>query len=127
MNLRRLFQTPPPDVAVEIDHGRVGWAHLASCTREGWGAEVVRAALPEMLDRSVGMVIRAGDRSTQADDERLQAHGWLSPKAGAAIYRRALHEVIFPGLEAVAVDTTAARAHTRRSLIYVRHLRICGL
>ena len=29
MSLRDLFQTPPPDVAVEIDHGHVGAARLS--------------------------------------------------------------------------------------------------
>lgn len=45
MNLRRLFQTPPPDVAVEIDHGRVAAARLA------WrgGQAVVAAHAAEAL------------------------------------------------------------------------------
>jgi len=96
----------------EIDHGRVGWAYLSSCVREGWGAEVVRDALPQILERAVGPVVRvrAGDRCTQRDDAALEAYGWLSPQAGAALYRRALHDVIFPGFDALLVDVRTARA-----------------
>lgn len=92
----------------EVDHGRVGWAHLSACCREGFGAATVERALPTLMQRSVGPVIAAANQG-HPRDARLEAHGWLSASDGATIYRQALADVVFPGLEAVGVDVGEAR------------------
>jgi hypothetical protein len=92
----------------EIDHGRVGWAHLAACCRAGFGAATVEAALVPLMQRSIAPVID-GESRGNASDPRLEAHGWLSARDGARIYRKALADVVLPGLATVGVDVTAAR------------------
>ena len=92
----------------EIDHGRVGWAHLSQCVREGWGRAVVEAALPTIVERSVGPIAAAGDRK---EPRGAESHGWLSAKDGAAIYREALVDVVFRGFEELGVDLATTRAH----------------
>ena len=93
----------------EIDHGRVGWAHLAACCGAGFGAATVERALPALMQRSVGPVI-AAEAKGHPPDARIEAHGWLSARDGATIYRQALADVVLPGLEAVGIDTSEARA-----------------
>jgi hypothetical protein len=91
----------------EIDHGRVGWAHLASRVRDGGGA-VVEAALPSMLERTVADVMRAGEA---ARDERPVADGYgqIGLKEAASIFSATLDDVILPGLEACGIDARGAR------------------
>ncbi len=94
----------------EIDHGRVGWAYLASRAREksvGGLAE----ALPAMLDRTMGWVIERGEKEPEADTAPLRAAGYLGSTSAAVVYRRALRDVILPGFETCGIDTTRARAH----------------
>ncbi len=99
----------------EIDHGRVGWAHLSTACREGWGS-AIHARLPDLLDRTVAEVV-CGPRAEEgvADESLASSYGFLSPRAGAAVYRHALAEVILPGFEAAGLDVGVAWEHARRS------------
>jgi hypothetical protein len=92
----------------EIDHGRVGWAHLAARVRDGRGS-VVEAALPSMLERTVADVMRAGEASR---DERPMAEGYgqIGLKEAARIFSTTLENVILPGLEATGIDARGTRA-----------------
>lgn len=96
----------------EIDHGRVGWAYLASACRDGRGA-VVEAALPDLVERTVGDVFADAKRSPEADDPELDRHGYSGRTRGARVYAEALEKIAFPGFEALGIDTTRARAHAR--------------
>jgi hypothetical protein len=87
----------------EIDHGRVGWAHLGACVRAGFGAAVVEPALPAIVARTVDPVLACANRG-HAADPLLEAHGWLSSADAAAIYRDAFAEVVLPGLSAAGID-----------------------
>jgi hypothetical protein len=96
----------------EIDHGKVGWAHLAACCAEGWGAAVVSRALPGIVARSVLPVVdpkRGRDLPSRAAYE----NAYLAPADGARIYARGLRDVVFPGLAALGVDLSAADAFAR--------------
>jgi hypothetical protein len=93
----------------EIDHGRVGWAYLAARSRDG-ALGGLAAALPAMLTRTFAAVLRARVRS---DDAPLESCAYLGPQAAAAVYRRALGDVILPGFEQLGVDLAPSRALVR--------------
>ncbi len=95
----------------EIDHGRLGWAYVAERARAGTHG-ALSAALPAMLDRTVGPVLRA-PATTKRDDVELESLGYLGREASVAVYRRALGGVIIPGFEEVGVDMSPAIAHAR--------------
>lgn len=87
----------------EIDHGRAGWAYVAERARDGRLGGLAEA-LPALVARTTAGVLGA---SAEDDDPALEAHGWLGRTAAAAVYRRALSEVILPGFEAVGLDVTS--------------------
>jgi len=92
----------------ELDHGKVGWAYLGARKRDGT-LEGLAEALPELLDRTV---VRAlVPRPDAKDDSAMEAFGYLGNNASCEMILRAAFEVILPGFEAVAIDTSAARAH----------------
>jgi hypothetical protein len=92
----------------EIDHGRVGWAYLAS--RKGDARLAALAvALPSMLDRTSGRALRDLERRAEPDDPAREAFGHLGARAGSSAVRRALRDVIVPGFEQLGVDLTPSR------------------
>jgi hypothetical protein len=97
----------------EIDHGRVGWAYLAGRARDG-ALHGLADVLPAMLDRTFrGMLGPRPAASSGNDDAKLETCGYLGPRAGAEVYRRALRDVILPGFEQVGVDLEHAQARVR--------------
>jgi hypothetical protein len=94
----------------EIDHGRVGWAFLATRARDKRLAGL-SSALPSMLDRTVGWVIDAARSSPESDKPELEALGYLGSSAGGSIFQRSLRDVILPGFETCGVDLGPTRAH----------------
>jgi hypothetical protein len=96
----------------EIDHGRVGWAYLAERAREKT-LDGLTQALPAMLDRTFRAVFDAASKTRGPDDENLERCAYLGPRAGADVYRRALHSVILPGFEEIGIDIEPARARVR--------------
>ena len=89
----------------EVDHGRVGWAYLASARSRDGLAEM----LPQLVNDTVAPVIKNAERAPEADDPELVPLGYLGTTRGADIYRRTLHDVILPGFDSVGVDTRATR------------------
>lgn len=87
----------------EMDHGRVGWAHLAAAARER-PLDGLAKALPDMLDRTYGVSIRGAAARPDPDVPARTALGHLSNDACPGIFREALREVILPGFEGVGVD-----------------------
>jgi hypothetical protein len=96
----------------EIDHGRVGWAHLAACARGG-SIEGLPEALPDMLDRTFGRIMRGLAATPEPDVASRQALGHLANDACAGLFARTLREVILPGFEALGVDLGPAQARIR--------------
>jgi hypothetical protein len=90
----------------EIDHGRVGWAYLATRARSGTLAGLAEA-LPAMLDRTFGRALR--ERGRVEDDDAMEAFGYLRDGACADLVRRALGDVVIPGFETLGVDLAASR------------------
>jgi hypothetical protein len=98
----------------EIDHGRVGWAHLAAAVRDGWGASVAARALPTVVDRAVGSIFDRARRAGGHADAVLVAHGHFAGNDALDVYARTLHDVIIPGFEAVNLDPKPLRALAQR-------------
>jgi hypothetical protein len=92
----------------EIDHGRVGWAYLAERARERSTAGLAEA-LPAMLTRTLRGVL-GGKVPAQDDDAKLEACGYLGPRAAVEVYERAVWDVILPGFETLGVEVRPARA-----------------
>jgi hypothetical protein len=88
----------------EIDHSRVGWAYLA--TRKA-SLDGLAEALPAMLDRTFGKAVRGGGRVEDSDP--MEAFGYVRGEARAAIFRRALRDVVVPGFEMLGLDLSHGR------------------
>lgn len=96
----------------EIDHGRVGWAHLAAVKKAGGGA-ALDVQLPELLRVTVKPVIDEARAEPEADDPVIEAHGYLGRTTGARLYEEGFAEVILPGFEALGVDVRGALSLAR--------------
>jgi hypothetical protein len=98
----------------EIDHGRVGWAYLAS-RAQAKELDGLAEALPRMLERTMGGVMKASASRPEADDAAMEAVGYLGMSASAAIFQRTLRDVILPGLEQCGVPAAPLKtwAHDR--------------
>jgi hypothetical protein len=89
----------------EIDHGRVGWAHLAGATQ----AERARiaAALPSLLERTVGWLPGA-IRKAARGDEQLEKYGYLMPSTVIEVYQSSLRDVVLAGFDDLGIDVGPA-------------------
>jgi hypothetical protein len=90
----------------EVDHGRVGWAYL-STRAQAKTLDGLAAALPAMFDRTFGRVLRA--LGEVQDDDAMEAFGYVREGACAAIFGRALRDVVVPGFELLGVDLSPSR------------------
>jgi len=90
----------------EIDHGRVGWAYLATRARSETIAGLTEA-LPAMLERTFGRALR--ERGRVEDDDAMEAFGYVRDGACADLVRRALRDVVMPGFETLGVDLSRTR------------------
>jgi hypothetical protein len=90
----------------EIDHGRVGWAYLATRARSGTLGGLAEA-LPAMLDRTFGRALR--ERGRVEDDDDMESFGYVRDGACADLVRRALRDVVIPGFETLGVELAGAR------------------
>jgi hypothetical protein len=98
----------------EIDHGRVGWTHLAGHARGNAAALVgLSRALPDMLDRTAGRVLRGIVAEPEPDVAARRVLGHLANDACADLFKRTLREVILPGFDALGVDILPAQARIR--------------
>jgi hypothetical protein len=94
----------------EIDHGRVGWAHLAGATSTERAR--VAAVLPTLIEGRIGWLSSAMQRSTRGD-EQLEAYGYLMPSTIIDVYRRSLRDVVLPGFHDVGIDIGPAWRRAR--------------
>jgi hypothetical protein len=92
----------------EVRHARLGWAHLAAERSAGRG-QFLRDVLPLMLDASIEPGFLDGPPPAPWTDA-LFDYGELPWAELVQIYRDTLMLVIFPGLDAVGVDTSKGRA-----------------
>jgi hypothetical protein len=94
----------------DLNHARIGWAHLASSFVDADAKVHVARALPTLL--------RLG-KDGWLDEPRAPidspAHGVLGNGRFPALFESAVSELILPGFDHVGVDTRAARSFLARS------------
>ena len=91
----------------EIDHARIGWAHLASLQVGDIERAAIGAWLPRMLAGHVASWRELGPESATG---WIAAHGCLAPDSIEEVVRAALRDLVLPGFDRVGIDTRAARA-----------------
>lgn len=97
----------------EIDHSRLGWAHLASERADGRG-EFLADALPRMLLASVDHeLLSRTDAELDPELLELLAHGNLPNSMLREIFEAAVRDVILPGMGSLGIDIEPARAWMR--------------
>jgi hypothetical protein len=96
----------------EIDHGRVGWAYLASRVGAGRTAGLAEA-LPALVARVFAATLEKARRDPDTDDPGKEALGYLGATAGADVLRRTLADVVLPGFDLLGIDTAPTRAFAR--------------
>jgi hypothetical protein len=93
----------------EVDHSRAGWAYLAS-RAAAKSLEGLAAALPSMLERTVGRALSDSGHADAPDDPSMEAFGYLGQTSGTFALRRAFGDVILPGFQRLGVDIRTALA-----------------
>lgn len=100
----------------EVQHARLGWAHLAAERRRG-PQRFLAAALPRMLDDTASReVFQDGEPDAAAVGDALRGLGALPRGERRARLIETLEQVVFPGLESLGVDTDAGRTWLTRRL-----------
>lgn len=93
----------------EIDHGRAGWAHIASRHVE----PELRAQLGSWLPRLLEGRLRELFDPDPLPGEGLTDHGILTRKERQEVIHAGLVDVVLPGFERVGVDPAAGIDWTR--------------
>lgn len=96
----------------EVQHARLGWAHLAWARARG-ETSFVAAALPRMLAGAVQEeLFSPAERAV--DGAELEAHGELPEAQRLAIFEACAEHVLVPGFEQHGIDTGPMRAWISR-------------
>lgn len=96
--LRKLNQR---HLADELQHGRVGWAHLSTIGEKD--AVVVRAAVPELLS----LLAHACCDGDEQERDDLVPFGYFTPTLLRAAHDDAVKSVILPGLRHLGLEATS--------------------
>jgi hypothetical protein len=91
----------------EVQHSRLGWAHLAAMRAQGKG-DFLSETLPYMFKTADVTAIFTEDLRREAP--HLAFYGELCQAQRVGIFHAAMRDVVFPGLEAQGVRTDAGRA-----------------
>lgn len=99
----------------EVQHSRIGWAHLGTERQRGTGLgpRELSLAIPRMLAGAVREELFSPGPDPR-DAEALARHGELSEALRLEIFESCLRDVIGPGLEAAGIDTGPMRGWARR-------------
>lgn len=101
-------------LADEVEHARLGWAHLASERARGRG-EFLAVAIPRMLHGAVrGDELLALSGSSDHDDAEMSRLGYVSHTARVTLFCATLRDVVFPGLRACGIDDRPGQNWLRR-------------
>ncbi len=92
----------------EVQHSRLGWAHLAAEKGRGAGPTIAEY-LPAMLQGTVNDELFAdGEEGPEA--AALSGLGALQRAERLSVFSETLRSVVFPGLETLGIDPAAGRA-----------------
>jgi len=99
----------------EIDHARMGWAHLATpFVTSAMKEEIGRGNwLPRILQAKLGDLLA---ERTPFPGEEHPEHGILTRRERVDLVKTSLADLIIPGLERAGIDTQNARAWTAGAL-----------
>jgi len=89
----------------EVDHSRLGWAHLASEAR-GHSVAFIGERLPRMLAATVAEELFGPDSDPSPE---LDGLGALSRARRRDVFAATMLDVVFPGLRRFGVDTGAGQ------------------
>lgn len=87
----------------EVDHARIGWAHLGAAARRS-SVSWLSPHVPAMLRAAMGA---AGGHEEEVDLD-LAGYGILRRSNAMSIFRDVAEQVLFPGLERFGIDTREA-------------------
>ncbi len=88
----------------EIEHGRIGWAHLA------WEAERGDVSwLGPYLSGMIRAALATQNESLKSLPPDAETMGILVPERSRRILETTFHEVVLPGVELYGIDTARAR------------------
>jgi hypothetical protein len=93
-------------LADEIEHGRIGWAYLASDAN--WRDELA-VRMPLVLKATTHDDDFLVTPSPYSSSAALVAHGMLPRDALRAVFREAMEDIVLPGLDHCSVGTADAR------------------
>ena len=97
----------------EVTHARMGWAVLAS-HKSSDDLSFLATWIPYMLATTAGDSFAPHQRGSE--DPSLFDHGVLPFSVRKQVFVQALEDVIFPGLEALGVDSAPSRAWLTKAL-----------
>lgn len=89
----------------EIGHARVGWAHLASGVLDAKDRALVAKWMPRLVTANGAMWL---SRVRALPEDGVPGHGYPPVRELEAGVRKALRELVIPGLDHVGIDATAA-------------------
>ncbi len=95
----------------DLNHARIGWAHLASPFVNAEARSHVGRALPTLL--RLGQDGWINEPRAPFDNP---AHGVLGPAGFPALMKTALAELVLPGFDHVGIDTRAGREWFARNV-----------
>lgn len=93
----------------EVDHARLGRAHLAAERERGVG-DVIGAHLPAMLAGTVAAEVLFSSEAEDPAQDALSGLGALGRGESRRIFSETMRLVGFPGLRRFGVDTARAEA-----------------
>lgn len=93
----------------EVDHARLGWAHLAAERERGVG-DVIGAHLPAMLAGTVAAEVLFSAEAEDPAQDALSGLGALARGESRRIFSETMRLVVFPGLRRFGVETARAEA-----------------
>jgi hypothetical protein len=97
----------------EVMHAQLGWGVLAS-HKDRMNLGFLATWIPWMLQTTAGDSFRSP--APGGEDPRLADHGVLPYSLRRQVFIDALLDVIFPGLEALSIDTAPSRAWLEASV-----------
>jgi len=92
-------------LADEIDHARIGWAHLASASAEM--RRSVQRFLPSLVRSNFSQWSRP---DPNVPEPGIKDHGVPGPAENREIVRQALSDLVLSGFDYLGFDTRRARA-----------------
>jgi len=94
----------------EIGHARVGWAHLGSDRLDAADRRAIRRWMPRLVKANGEMWL---ERISRLPERGVPGHGYPSVRDLHRGVRKALQEVVIPGLAEAGIDVSSAAREAR--------------